>query len=65
MDEILRFRRRRLSDAEVQAAIEELVAAQTLNPELPDTSLHRFEGDAPRRLLRNLLSVVHGYREDI
>jgi uncharacterized protein YdiU (UPF0061 family) len=68
VDEILRHRRRGLADAEIQAAIEQLVSAQTLNPDFtaPDAAtqtgplVHKTQS-----IVRSFLSVVHGYREDI
>lgn len=63
VDEILRYRRRGLSDAEVQAAIDELIVAQTLNPDF--TGAYKADGTLPKPLVRSFLSVVHGYREDI
>lgn len=71
VDEILRYRRRGLSDAEIQKAIEGLIDAQTLNPEFKEIQKHGNAIKAPRKsrssqpLLRNFLSVIHGYREDI
>jgi hypothetical protein len=62
VDEILRFRRRGLSDAEVQSAIEDLITSQTLNPDFRTAPASTEE---PQPLLRNFLQVVHGYREDI
>ncbi len=66
VDEILRYRRRGLSDAEIQMAIDELISAQTLNPDHKSPSAPAKRG-APsvKNLMRNFLSVVHGYREDI
>ncbi|MBX3020769.1 MAG: hypothetical protein KF799_03770 [Bdellovibrionales bacterium] len=63
VDEILRYRRRGLSDAEIQAAIEELTAAQTLNPDFQGVGTG--ESLSMKPLVRSFLSVVHGYREDI
>lgn len=62
VDAILKFRKKGLSDTEVQAAIEDLIAAQTLNPDFKGKSLPE---DLSHPLLRSFLSVVHGYREDI
>ena len=61
VDEILRYRRRGLSDREIQQAIDDLIETQTLNPDYQSAS-------SPARihaLARGFLSVVHGYREDI
>ncbi len=63
VEEILRYRRRGLSDAEIQVAIENLVGAQTLNPDYVTTK-QRPNGKI-QPIVRSLLSVVHGYREDI
>lgn len=63
VDEILRFRRRGLSDREVQTAIEELIVAQTLNPDFREPQAISSSG--PNPLLRGFLTVMHGYREDI
>ncbi|MGE4133599.1 MAG: hypothetical protein AB7F86_18325 [Bdellovibrionales bacterium] len=66
VDEILRFRRRGLSDAEVQIAIEQLIYEQTLNPD--------YQAEPPsdgrsavlvKNIMRNILSAVEGFREDI
>lgn len=67
VDEILRFRRRGLSDAEIQVAIEELVRAQTLNPDFVEPSQETALPAGPKTqpIMRSFLSVVHGYREDI
>jgi hypothetical protein len=62
VDEILRLRRRGLSDMEVQTAIEELIAAQTLNPDFARQALSEA---AVHPIARNFLTVVHGFREDI
>lgn len=62
VDEILRYRRRGLSDAELQSAIEDLIAAQTLNPDL---NVEPFSRLKTHPIVRSFLSVVHGYREDI
>jgi uncharacterized protein YdiU (UPF0061 family) len=62
VDEILRYRRRGLTASEVQAAIEDLIDAQTLNPDFRSTAL---QSDKTHPIVRSFLSVVHGYREDI
>lgn len=62
VDDILRYRRRGFSDSELQTAIEELISAQTLNPDFAR------QGQDPSKshpILREFLSVVHGFREDI
>lgn len=64
VDEILRYRRRGLSDAEIQSAIEELIATQTLNPDYRSKSQDK-DLTSGKPLIRSFLSVVHGYREDI
>ncbi len=66
VDEILRYRRRGLSDGEIQAAIEQLIESQTLNPDF--TAQSSSSKSAPGKtqpLVRSFLSVVHGFREDI
>lgn len=66
VDEILRNRRRGLSAAEIQAAIDQLIASQTLNPDF--TAQTGSDSTLPNKtqpLIRSFLSVVHGYREDI
>jgi len=63
VDEILRHRRRGLSDGQIQAAIEELIQAQTLNPDYQ--SLQGSHSKAPHAILRSFFSVVDGFREDI
>lgn len=67
VDEILRYRRKGLSDAEIQMAIEELIQAQTLNPDFKSAYAEapKKAGETVKNILRNFLSVVHGYREDI
>lgn len=66
VDEILRYRRRGLSDAEIQMVIEDLIQAQTLNPDFaPHSSASPGLTNRMQPILRNFLSVVHGYREDI
>ena len=64
VDEILRYRRRGLSDAEIQQAIDQLIESQTLNPDFDPTEGPRGALKTPA-LVRSFLSVVHGYREDI
>ncbi len=67
VDEILRYRRRGLSDAEIQMAIEQLITAQTLNPDFTPPG-HQKRDSANLKtqpIVRSFLSVVHGYREDI
>lgn len=62
VDEILRLRRRGLSDAEVQIAIDGLISSQSLNPD------YDGGGRLPRDqnpIVQRFLSVLHGYREDI
>jgi uncharacterized protein YdiU (UPF0061 family) len=67
VDEILRYRRRGLSDAEIQAAIEQLISAQTLNPDFTPqrASSNPSSQGKTQPIVRSLLSVVHGFREDI
>lgn len=67
VDEILRYRRRGLSDAEIQMAIEQLITAQTLNPDfaLQNTLKREPTGFKTPPIVRSFLSVVHGFREDI
>jgi hypothetical protein len=67
VDEILRCRRRGLSDAEIQAAIEGLIGQQTLNPDFVTAeAVSKIDADPKKQpILRNFLSVVHGFREDI
>ena len=65
VDEILRFRRRGLSDAEVQVAIEELITAQTLNPDFKSPQFTQSESLKTLSIVSSFLSVVHGFREDI
>jgi hypothetical protein len=63
VDEILRYRRRGLSDVEVQSAIEELISSQTLNPDFQGVKNDPESSGKP--IVRSFLAVVHGYREDI
>lgn len=63
VDEILRYRRRGLSDVEVQSAIEELISSQTLNPDFQGLKNDPESSGMP--IVRSFLAVVHGYREDI
>lgn len=65
VDEILRHRRRGLTAAEIQSAINELVLAQTLNPDYRAPTEGHQARQLAEPLLRSLLSVVDGYREDI
>ncbi|MGE0527690.1 MAG: hypothetical protein AB7P49_11550, partial [Bdellovibrionales bacterium] len=65
VDELLRYRRRGLSDAQIQEAIDDLITAQTLNPDCAGISPDLREAVAAKPLLRGFLSVVHGFREDI
>lgn len=66
VDEILRYRRRGLSDAEIQPAIEELIGTQTLNPDfVPKAAPKQQSNVKTQPIVRSFLSVVHGYREDI
>lgn len=65
VDEILRHRRRGLTAVEIQAAIDDLIAAQTLNPDFKPVFESAREGDRHLVLLHSLLSVVDGFREDI
>jgi uncharacterized protein YdiU (UPF0061 family) len=66
VDEILIHRRRGLSDPEIQTAIDRLIDAQTLDPDLQGETKPL---NAPRAkadyLVQGLLSVVYGHREDI
>jgi hypothetical protein len=62
VDEILRYRRRGLSDVEIQAAIEDLIVKQTLNPDFNSQSADMIK---THPIVRAFLSVVHGFREDI
>lgn len=62
VDEILRYRRRGLTASEVQTAIEDLIDAQTLNPDFRSSAIAM---DKTHPIVRSFLSVVHGYREDI
>ncbi|MGZ3721741.1 MAG: hypothetical protein ACXVA9_02345 [Bdellovibrionales bacterium] len=66
VDEILRYRRRGLSDAEIQQAIEQLIGSQTLNPDfIPQSPAKAPSNQKTQPIVRSFLSVVHGYREDI
>ncbi len=67
VDVILRYRRKGLSDAEIQMAIEDLIQSQSLNPDFKGISAPstRKEPETVKNIMRNFLSVVHGYREDI
>lgn len=62
VDEILRQRRRGISDAEIQVVIDALIEAQTLNPDARHSS---SPAPVSKPVMRNFLSVVHGAREDI
>jgi uncharacterized protein YdiU (UPF0061 family) len=62
VDEILRCRRRGLTDNQLQKAIDDLINAQTLNPDFAHRALNSA---AAHPILRSFLSVVHGFREDI
>lgn len=68
VDQILRHRRRGLTEAEVQGAIDDLIAAQTLNPDFAPVKPAKNESPKPvkpQSIMRHFLSVVHDYREDI
>ncbi len=67
VDAILRYRRKGLSDAEIQMAIEELIQTQTLNPDFKaiTAELPKKAAQSVKNIMRSFLSVVHGYREDI
>lgn len=66
VDEILRYRRKGLSDAEIQMAIENLIDSQTLNPDFKAPAPFEYKSAQQfKNIMRNFLSVVHGYREDI
>lgn len=65
VDEILRYRRRGLNDNDLQRAIEDLISAQTLNPDFREVRGAGVGTDKEHPLVRGFLSVVHGYREDI
>lgn len=66
VDEILRYRRRGLCDSEIQAAIEDLIDAQTLNPDFrEDRGSAPADKGAFKPILHSFLSVVDGFREDI
>jgi uncharacterized protein YdiU (UPF0061 family) len=62
VDDVLRYRRRGLSDTEIQAAIEELITNQTLCPDYSDKDPLTVKSHP---IVRSFLSVVHGFREDI
>jgi hypothetical protein len=63
VDQILRYRRRGLSDAEIQAAIDDFIASQTLDPDFRGAGSPGLH--PPEPILRSFLSLVQGYREDI
>jgi uncharacterized protein YdiU (UPF0061 family) len=63
VDQILRFRRRGLSDAEIQSAIEDLISEQTMNPDIDFAQGEAANLSQP--VLRTFLSVVQGFKEDI
>lgn len=63
VDQILKYRRRGLSDAEIQAAIDDLIASQTLNPDFKGSNPAKIQTAKP--IMRSFLTVVRGYREDI
>lgn len=63
VDQILRYRRRGMSDAEIQSAIEDFIASQTLNPDYKGPTPHKLEMSKP--IMRSFFSMVRGYREDI
>lgn len=66
VDEILRYRRKGLSDAEIQATIDGLIETQTLNPDyVANFNAESKAPDSVKSIMRNFLSVIHGYREDI
>lgn len=67
VDDILRYRRRGLSDAEIQSAIEQLIVSQTLNPDFTAQNSPKRDagGLKTQPIVRSFLSVVHGFREDI
>ncbi len=65
VDEILKFRRRTLSDSEIQLAIDLLIKSQTLNPDYEGPA-KPVNGDLPPpKLMRSFMAVVRGYGEDI
>lgn len=63
VDQILRYRRRGMSDSDIQAAIEEFIASQTLNPDYKGPASNKMELSKP--IMRSFFSMVRGYREDI
>jgi hypothetical protein len=66
VDEILRYRRKGLSDAEIQMAIENLIDSQTLNPDFKAPAPFEYKrAEQFQNIMRNFLSVVRGHREDI
>ncbi len=75
VDEILQRRRKGLSNTELQFAIDRLIAAQTLNPDFqsnppgpvatPGKASAKTTAPRANSLVRGLLTVVHGFREDI
>jgi hypothetical protein len=63
VDQILRFRRRGLSDAEIQCAIDDLISEQTMDPDV--TVAQGEAANLSQPILRSFLSVVQGFKEDI
>lgn len=65
--ELLQQRRRGLSDSEIQLAMDQFIAAQTLNPDSHLSSPKKRSTRVSRTdsVMRTFLSVIHGYREDI
>lgn len=67
VDDLLKYKKRGLSDADIQAVIDEFIELQTLCPDFQRKQMSQKteEPDKFHPLTRNFLSVVAGYREDI
>jgi uncharacterized protein YdiU (UPF0061 family) len=65
VDEILKFRRRGVDRAQIQAVIDEFIEYQTLNPDWRDSASSKTPPNAAPSMLHALLTVTYGYREDI
>jgi hypothetical protein len=65
VDQILRHRRGGLNAAEIQAAIEGLIDAQTFDPDYRPADQPTPKGERHLTLLQNIFTTIDGFREDI
>lgn len=65
VDELLKFRKKGAPTEQIQAAIDEFITLQTLNPDHRERVFSLKGKAAPPSILHALLTVTYGYREDI